>query len=116
MRLTHAITMHAENRATLEATVVPDSVLAVTLEQTDLDGEHLSSSVYLSFDQYDVLAELVDRVRPELPEGGQVHHIPEVSYAICEHTGQYGRCVMAHVGNHRHINAGGRDVDTGQAL
>lgn len=115
MRLTHAITMQADNRVPLEVTVIPDAELAITLEQ-DGDGD-LSSSVWLSFDQYDVISELVDRVRPELPEGSQAHHVPNAAYEICTVDGDYGRCVMAGIGDHpRHINAGGRDVHTGKLL
>lgn len=63
MRLTHAITMQADNRADLQVTVLPEGdALPITLEQ---DGGAINDgqTVYMSFEQYDVMAELVERVR-----------------------------------------------------
>lgn len=115
MRLTHAITMQAPNRADLQVTVLPEGdALPITLEQ---DGGAINDgqTVYMSFEQYDVISELVQRVRPAPSTTGD-NRVPGVSYGICGHRARYGTCVMAGNPHPRHINALGMDVEDGSLL
>lgn len=114
MRLTHhtKVDYPESDRASLQISIHrSEHEIPIRISQ-----EGIAEPLWLTWAEFDAVADLVWAYRPDASESGQSGVLPAVTYPICGHRSRHGNCVMSKGAHSRHINGLGRDVDTGEPL